>query len=154
METPKNLAYKDPLSSYSDNWDFPTNKFPTVGWLGRVHRGTPWQTVYLKATNILNEIQVTGVATNYLGYNAWEIWTGNVNPTNATDLASAANAAWTAPAQDRLLFDLFTTAFNDNATRGTLPINVEAGLTNNPAAGLACLVGVVQWYCCANQSHQ
>src|SRR5208283_5077810 len=48
-----NLAYKDPLVRMSDDWDFPTNKFPTVGWLGRVHRGTPWQTVYLKATNIL-----------------------------------------------------------------------------------------------------
>ena len=35
--------------SQSDNWNFPTNKYPTVGWLGRVHRGTPWQTVYFKA---------------------------------------------------------------------------------------------------------
>ncbi|MGA2786442.1 MAG: hypothetical protein ABSF60_02840 [Verrucomicrobiota bacterium] len=139
---PRNLAYKDPLASYSDNWDFPTNKFPTVGWLGRVHRGTPWQTVYLKATNILNEIQVTASATNYLGYYAWEIWTGNFNPTNATDVASATNAAWTAPAQDRLLFDLFTTAFDDNATRGTLSVNV--GPTNaNLAAWSALFSGIV-----------
>ena len=43
------LAFKDPLVRRPDNWDFPTNKFPTVGWLGRVHRGTPWQSVYLKA---------------------------------------------------------------------------------------------------------
>ncbi len=50
----ENLAYKDPLVSSSDYWDFPTNKLPTVGWLGRVHRGTPWQTVYLKSTNILD----------------------------------------------------------------------------------------------------
>ena len=43
---------KDPvakLSGNSDAWDFPTNKFPNPGWVGRVHRGTPWQTVYLKA---------------------------------------------------------------------------------------------------------
>src|SRR5262249_28094477 len=43
-----NLAVKDPLVTRSDDWQFPTNKFPNIGWLGRVHRGTPWQTVYLK----------------------------------------------------------------------------------------------------------
>ncbi len=48
-QNPCNLALKDPLVWQSDDWDFPTNKFPTVGWLGRVHRGTPWQTVYLKS---------------------------------------------------------------------------------------------------------
>ena len=46
----KNMALKDPLVTSSDLWDFPTNTLPTAGWLGRVHRGTPWQTVYLKAT--------------------------------------------------------------------------------------------------------
>src|SRR6185503_20571602 len=40
---------KDPGVYSSDHWDFPTQKFPNLGWLGRVHRGTPWQTVYLKA---------------------------------------------------------------------------------------------------------
>ena len=33
----------------SDDWDFPTNKFPNIGWLGRVHRGTPWQTIDMKS---------------------------------------------------------------------------------------------------------
>ena len=49
---PFNLALKDPLVWRSDDWDFPTYKFPSVGWLGRVHRGTPWQTVYLKSPDI------------------------------------------------------------------------------------------------------
>lgn len=44
-----NLAHKDPLIRQSDDWQFPTNKFPNIGWLGRVHRGTPWQTIYLKS---------------------------------------------------------------------------------------------------------
>src|SRR5205823_2354868 len=44
-----NLLVKDPLVRRSDDWEFPTNKFPNIGWLGRVHRGTPWQTLYLKA---------------------------------------------------------------------------------------------------------
>ena len=44
-----NIAHKDPLIRQSDDWQFPTNKFPNIGWLGRVHRGTPWQTIYLKS---------------------------------------------------------------------------------------------------------
>jgi hypothetical protein len=128
-KTPCNLAFKDPLMRRSDDWDFPANKFPTVGWLGRVHRGTPWQTVYLKAFDILGEIQ----GGNYVGTNTWAQWTGD------TQLAYGQyfDADNSAPVQDRLLFDLFTTAFNNNATRGTLSVNVEAGLTNNPVAGLA-----------------
>jgi hypothetical protein len=46
IRMPVNLSFKDPLVRGSDDWDFPTNKFPGIGWLGRVHRGTPWQTVY------------------------------------------------------------------------------------------------------------
>jgi hypothetical protein len=112
---PYNLWYKDSLVYSSDSWDFPTNKFPTVGWLGRVHRGTPWQTVYLKAPDILGEIQ-SGI---YVGTNTWAQWTGD------TQLAYGQyfDADNSAPVQDRLLFDLFTTAFNDNATRGTLSVN-------------------------------
>jgi len=131
---PANLAFKDPLVRYSDNWDFPTNKFPTVGWLGRIHRGTPWQTVYLKASDILGEIQNN----TYVGTNTWAQWTSDTNLT-FNQYFDAINSA---PVQDRLLFDLFTTAFNDNATRGTLSVNV--GPTNaNLAAWSALFSGVV-----------
>jgi hypothetical protein len=44
-----NFYAKDPLITDSDAWQFPTNKFPSIGWLGRVHRGTSWQTMYLKS---------------------------------------------------------------------------------------------------------
>jgi hypothetical protein len=120
-----NLAYKDPLVASSDHWDFPSYKLPTVGWLGRVHRGTPWQTVYLKSTNILAWVQ------NNTGPITWRDWTGNYN---AFDAANAG------PVQDWLLFDLFTTAFNDNATHGTLSVNQSADQydpVGNPTAGLA-----------------
>jgi hypothetical protein len=117
-----NYAYKDPLITSSDNWAFPTNKYPTVGWLGRVHRGTPWQTVFLKATNIL-ALAANGVN----GLTTWTDWTGNFNTNDAVN---------TRPTQDYLLFDIFSTAVNDNATRGRLSVNVAAN-TNNPAAGLA-----------------
>jgi hypothetical protein len=126
-----NLALKDPLVWSSDHWNFPTNTFSTVGWLGRVHRGTPWQTVYLKATDLLDQIQVntstTPPTTNYIGKNIWMNWTGNFNPNDTVN---------TGPAQDRMLFDVFSTSINDNATRGRLSVNVAAN-PNDPAAGLA-----------------
>jgi hypothetical protein len=126
---PCNPAFKDPLVRMSDNWDFPMNKFPGVGWLGRVHRGTPWQTVYLKASDILPEMDSTS---SNIGTNTWMAWTGNFN---------LANATYNTPVQDRLLFDLFTTAFNDNATRGTLSVNV--GTNANLAAWSALFSGSV-----------
>jgi hypothetical protein len=122
---PYNSALKDPmvplpgrLVDGSDNWDFPTNKLATVGWLSRVHRGTPWQTVYLKSADVLSTVN---------GLNAWMNVTGDSNPYDAANMA---------PLQDRLLFDLFTTAFNDNATRGQLSVNAGAG-SPDPVSGLA-----------------
>jgi hypothetical protein len=138
--TAYNLTLKDPLVRYSDNWDFPTNKLPGIGWLGRVHRGTPWQTVYLKASDLLNVIQIQTnqtlpfiiTATNYVGRNIWAQWAGDTQLTYDQYF----DTFNTAPVQDRLLFDLFTTAFNDNATRGTLSVNQGAG-SSDLAAGLA-----------------
>jgi hypothetical protein len=85
---------KDPLIRRSDDWDFPTNKFPTLGSLGRVHRGTPWQTIYLKS----------GV----LATNLWLEWAGSHG---------------THPTNDWRLVDLFTVAPNDNAARGLMSVN-------------------------------
>lgn len=89
-----NLALKDPMVERSDNWNFPTNLYPNVGWLGRVHRGTPWQTIYLKS-----EMAET---------NAWRWWAGSL---------------WTHPTNDWRLLDLFTTSFSPNQTRGLLSVN-------------------------------
>jgi hypothetical protein len=115
-----NLAYKDPLVWGPDNWDFPTNAYPTVGWIGRVHRGTPWQTVDLKSTNILTFAKNVGAAFQNVGSNTWAVWTGDIQPDYFGHLYDAAISA---PMQDRLLFDIFTTRFSDNAVRGTLPVN-------------------------------
>jgi hypothetical protein len=92
------LAYdvgvKDPLIIQSDDWDFPTNKLPNLGWLGRVHRGTPWQTLYLKSP-------IEPMPT-------WIKWAGRAD---------------THPTNDWQLLGLFTTALNDNAARGLLSVN-------------------------------
>jgi hypothetical protein len=89
-----NYRVKDPLISSSDNWNFPTNKLASIGDLGRVHRGTPWQTIYLKSD--MADIQE---------------WT-NQHPTMLSH-----------PTNDWRLMDIFTVASHPNATRGQLPIN-------------------------------
>lgn len=114
-KTAFDVARKDPGMQRSDNWDFPTNKFANVGWMGRVHRGSPWQTVYLKSADIAEA--------------EWQNWTGNDRK---------ADSLRNRPVGDRMLFDLFTTALNENATRGQLPVN-----QTNLAAWSAVLSGVV-----------
>lgn len=127
---PNNLSYKDPAVGLSDNWDFPTNKYPGVGWIGRVHRGTPWQTVYLKSSNIWSLVEniPNGPQGNLAGQSTWELWSGDLNAYDAFN---------SAPFQDQLLFDLFTAAPNDDATRGRLSVNIGASDPANPLAGLA-----------------
>ena len=88
------LRLKDAGIFNSDQWDFPQRKFANLGWIGRVHRGTPWQTVYLKsdAPNPTN----------------WFYW---------------AHSTETNPTNDWRLVDVFTTAINADATRGLLSVN-------------------------------
>ena len=93
-EQDENPQFKDPLVRSSDDWDFPTNKFPNIGMLGRVHRGTPWQTVYLKSGVPRPE--------------AWLRWAGVVE---------------THPTNDWRVLESFTVAPNDNAARGLLSVN-------------------------------
>jgi hypothetical protein len=116
-----NLAYRDPLTWGPDNWDFPTNLYPTVGWIGRVHRGTPWQTVDLKSTNILLYSTTIADTMKNVGTNTWANWTGDIQKDYYA--GQFFDAAGSAPMQDRFLFDIFTTRFSDNAVRGTLPVN-------------------------------
>lgn len=120
-----NIALKDPGITSSDAWDFPTNKLGNIGWLGRVHRGTPWQTIYMKSADI---IRTNGVISS-LGLSQWSRWSGHLNPIAATN---------SAPVTDRLVFDLFTTTPNDNAARGRLSVN-----QTNLAAWSAVLSGVL-----------
>ena len=65
---PYDYRFKDPVAGQvgnSDYWNFPTNQPVSATWLGRVHRGTPWQTVYLKSAA--------------LDYPSWIKWSGNSN---------------------------------------------------------------------------
>ncbi len=174
-----NVAYKDPLVRNPDDWQFPTNKFPGIGWLGRVHRGTPWQTMYLKGyvgaldngrlltVNDLNNPNVLRAPYDGVNYPferlAVNLNTGNEVP-DATDvnqvqpvdpllgldqeadaMTLALRTNWfrwagsqgTHPTNDWKYLELFTTAVNDNASRGLLSVN-QPGL----AAWSAVLSGV------------
>jgi len=147
------MAVKDPSVTRSDDWDFPANKYPNIGWLGRVHRGTPWQTVFLKSTNTM---QVVGGPKGFTqSLLNWQLWSGNPvtigNPV-LTNMVSSnlvvslvgtnvnarlPDAVFSSPTNDWNILDLFTTAFNDNAGRGQLSVN-----QTNLAAWSAVLGGV------------
>jgi len=92
-----NPAIKDPGMFGSDGWQFPDQKFATIGWLGRVHRGTPWQTIYLKsgAASASDWLRPNGPGFDMM-----------MHPTN-----------------DYRLVDMFTTAISSQMTRGRLSIN-------------------------------
>jgi hypothetical protein len=95
---PYNSALKDPLVSSSDDWNFPAGQPLNPNWIGQVHRGTPWQTIYLKSSDILAN---GGIAT-------WTNWTGDLD---------ADDAAAMAPVQDWHLASLLASLFNtDNFT--------------------------------------
>jgi len=131
------------LAGRSAAWDFPTNKRPNVGWLGRVHRGTPWQTIYLKSPGIdfPNWFRWSGndqVVTNY-GQFPWTnmpqfAWIQTTNGPRQV----AYDSAFTQPTNDWRLLDLFSTAIDPNTTRGRLSIN-----QTNLAAWSAVLSGVI-----------
>jgi hypothetical protein len=102
----------------SANWDFPMQKFPSIGWLGRVHRGTPWQTIYLKGGVVPRE--------DWLEHRSVAVEGG---PGNSME---------THPTNDWRLVDYFTTALHPNATKGTLSVN-----QTNLAAWSAVLCGAM-----------
>ena len=94
-----------------------------AGW-ARCHRGTPWQTVYLKATDV-----VTGTPN---GLYTWTNWCGNgqyvfnygqINTSLVGISNWVADALFTCPTNDWRLLEVFTAGLNDNATRGQLSIN-------------------------------
>ncbi len=139
-KTITDMSVKDPLVTRSDDWDFPTNKFPNIGWLGRVHRGTPWQTIDLKsfipdpsaATNVVKWMKWSGdwILERNLGQ-----FTTNTVPLSLNFYTN--DSSFTYPLNDRYILDLFTAAPDDNAARGQLSIN-----QTNLAAWSAVLAGV------------
>jgi hypothetical protein len=97
---PYNLALKDPLIRASDQWSFPDSEPLSFAMLGRIHRGTPWQTIYLKSAGI--------------DLASWTNWTGH------RDLADAAR---TIPTNDWRLASLIASLLNTNHPLQLLSVN-------------------------------
>jgi hypothetical protein len=98
-------AYKDSLVYAADDWNFPTNLLSSLGGLGQVHRGTPWQTFYLKDVDLLE---------NNFGLNTWMQWTADFNTNDAMLMA---------PVIDRQLAGLLMSVLNTNDPTQLFSVN-------------------------------
>jgi len=105
-----NLSERDPLVYSPDDWNFPAGQSLNSEWLGQVHRGTPWQTIYLKSSNILSSVS---------GLNTWATWTGDFN-ISANQYFDAVNSL---PVQDWHLASLLASMFNTNNFTSLFRVN-------------------------------
>jgi len=105
-----NLSERDPLVYSPDDWNFPAGQSLNSDWLGQVHRGTPWQTIYLKSSNILSSAS---------GLNTWAMWTGDFN-ISANQYFDAVNSL---PVQDWHLASLLASMFNTNNFTSLFRVN-------------------------------
>lgn len=105
---PRNPALKDPGVTEPSLFSFPENnktlghKYANIGALGAIHRGTPWQTIYLKSE---------GPDNNRITDQIWQNWSGHQQ------------FRFTHPTNDWAVLGHFTTSLNDNSTRGLLSVN-------------------------------
>lgn len=114
------VAIKDAGATSPDQWNFPTNQTLAVGSLGRVHRGTPWQTLYLKAADFSltnSTYALSDWLTQYGDATAavrWRHITGN------RDLTDGFHSR---PVRDRPIVTLLQRLLNTNAPQHLLSIN-------------------------------
>lgn len=105
------MTLKDPSMRGSDYWDFPTNLLSELTSLGRVHRGTPWQTIYLKSSGTT--------------FTNWMQWTGNnqlVTNWNGACFGYS-DAFYTQPTNDWRLASLVLSLLNTNDPRNLASVN-------------------------------
>jgi hypothetical protein len=82
-----NRALRDAGVYSADQWNFPTNETPAAHWLGRVHRGTPWQTIYLQAdVASMNEWLLRGQDPRMHPTNDWRLATLLASWMNTNDV--------------------------------------------------------------------
>jgi hypothetical protein len=105
------LRFKDPWVLQSDSWDFPSNLLSNLSWLGRVHRGTPWQTFYLKSASP--------------DLSTWMVWTGNEQlVTNGSRPNGVSyDAFFTQPANDWRIASLLVSLLTTKDPRGLASVN-------------------------------
>ena len=132
-----NLAFKDPLVWWPDYWNFPTNQTWNLNWLGQVHRGTPWQTIYLKSSNILASTKNVGnLGAQNIGTNTWANWTGDLQHDSVS--GQFVDATESAPVMDWQLVSLLAALLNTNDLRTQFSVN-----TPDPGAWAAQFDGMI-----------
>lgn len=114
--TRNNLTLKDPAVFSAETWDFPENQVPDLSWISRVHRGTPWQTVYWKSGAVSPD--------------QWADWL-RMPPWDAISLM---------PTNDWRLVEILAPLFNANYLHFLTSINQP------DAAGFADLIDGIQVY--------
>ena len=122
-----NPQTRDPLVRTPDDWNFPSGKYPALGWIGKVHRGTPWQSVYLKS-GVASERWLLDAR-----FDVMKIW-----PVDAKGTWTSVPTFLNHPTNDWMLADLFTTSPSTVAGIGAIGVNQD-GI----AAWSAVLSGVV-----------
>ncbi len=153
FDVPENHTYKDPGVTDSRQWDFPVanteNLLRSIGDLGRVHRGTPWQTIYLKANpadpGLWREWAITRMHRDSLeGKGSYGVNRSVRNYHNDFKSGGSLDSndlgekfAQTHPTNDWPLLENFSVAPGDDSMRGLLSVN-QAGR----AAWAAALAGV------------
>jgi hypothetical protein len=129
------VAIKDARAISPNQWNFPTNQTLTSGSSGQVHRGTPWQTIYLKAADFSltnSTYTLSGWLTLYGNDTAairWKHITGN------RDLTDGFHSR---PVQDRPIVTLLQRLLNTNSPQHLLSVN-----DRNPANWRAVLDGMM-----------
>lgn len=131
---------KDPLVRTSDDWRFPRPTTFSLAQLGLIHRGTPWQTLYLKASDMgrtngvfalpewLTDMTVTGPAMR------WSSWSPN---------ETLVSGYQTRPVRDRSLLATIVAAVTAVDPRQQFSINTrDESLWKQLFAGMAALTNV------------
>jgi len=119
-------ACRDPLVYSPDYWNFPSNLVADLTGLGQVHRGTPWQTIYLKDADLTKTYSSTTSGTN-----SWMAWSGDLDVNDAMLMA---------PVNDWHLAGLILSLLNSNDPTQLLSVN-----DSNPADWQAAMDGTVAY---------
>ena len=109
-----NSRYRDPLVWGSDFWNFPTGPNLPITTLGNIHRGTPWQTIYLKPGDVLAENTNVGGYLSNIGTNTWMQWTGDLD---------ANDAPLSAPTRDWQVLGVLLPLLNTNDPTQLVSVN-------------------------------
>lgn len=124
---------RDPMVRSPDDWEFPTNRLPNLGAIGSIHRGTPWQTIFLKSASPLPGPQMEAKWITHMGT---DVFKQTVIDDPSKHIFT--NVWFSFPTNDWSLIDMFTVGASDTAGAGMIGVN-QGGL----AAWSAVLSGVV-----------